>query len=56
MFQRYELMELEPSNGHVLIQLEKYVINIRILRCGRIKYCSSHGENNIKNYRTFGFE
>jgi hypothetical protein len=36
--ERYELMGIEPFNGHNVIQLEKYAISIRILPNGIIKY------------------
>jgi len=38
---RYELMGIEPFNGHSVIHLEKYAISIRILPDGIIKYCKS---------------
>jgi len=45
---RYELMGIEPFNGHNIIQLEKFAISIRILPNGIIKYCKSFGEKNVK--------
>jgi hypothetical protein len=48
--ERYKLMGIEPSNGHNVIQLEKYTISIRILPDGIIKYCNSLGEQNTKNF------
>jgi hypothetical protein len=45
---RYELMGIEPFNGHNVIQLEKYAIDIRILPDGIIKYCRSLGEKNVE--------
>jgi len=50
---RYELMGIEPSNGHNLIKLEKYAISIRILPDGIIKYCKSFGEKNSENFTIF---
>lgn len=51
---KYELMGIEPANGHNTIQLEKYAISIRILPDGTVKYCKSWGEQNIKDFITFG--
>ena len=45
---RYELTGVEPFNGHNIIQLEKYAIDIRILPDGIIKYCRSLGEKNVE--------
>ena len=45
---RYELTGVEPFNGHNVIQLEKYAIDIRILPDGIIKYCRSLGEKNVE--------
>jgi hypothetical protein len=50
--ERYELMGIEPFNGHNVIQLEKYAISIRILPNGIIKYCKSFGEKNVKDFTT----
>ena len=52
--ERYELMGIEPSNGHNVIQLEKYAISIRILPTGIIKYCKSLGEQNVKDFTIIG--
>ena len=52
--QRYELMGIEPFNGHNVIQLEKYAICIRILPTGIIKYCSSLGDKNLKDFTKIG--
>jgi len=41
-------MGIEPFNGHNVIQLEKYAIDIRILPDGIIKYCRSLGEKNVE--------
>jgi hypothetical protein len=46
--ERYELMGIEPFNGHNIIQLEKYAIDIRILPDGIVKYCRSLGEKNVE--------
>jgi hypothetical protein len=53
---RYELMGIEPLNGHNVIQLEKYAISIRILPNGIIKYCKSWGEQNVKDFTIIGME
>ena len=53
--QRYGLMGIEPSNGHNVIQLEKYAISIRILPDGIIKYCNSLGEKNTEDFTIIGF-
>jgi len=52
--ERYELMGVEPFNGHNVIQLEKYAISIRILPNGIIKYCKSLGEQSVKDFITIG--
>ena len=52
--ERYELMGIEPFNGHNVIQLEKYAISIRILPNGIIKYCKSLGEQNVKDFTIIG--
>ena len=52
--ERYELMGIEPFNGHNMIQLEKYAISIRILPNGIIKYCKSLGEQNVKDFTIIG--
>ena len=52
--ERYELMGIEPFNGHIVIQLEKYAISIRILPDGIIKYCKSLGEKNVKDFTIIG--
>ena len=44
----YESMGIEPFNGHNIIQLGKYVIDIRILPDGIVKYCRSLGEKNVE--------
>lgn len=51
---RYELMGIEPFNGHNVIQLEKYAISIRILPDRIIKYCNSLGEQNVKDFTRIG--
>ena len=51
---RYELMGIEPQNGHNMIQLGKYGIDVRILPDGTMKYCKSLGETDIHNdYATY---
>ena len=52
--ERYELMGIEPFNGHNVIQLEKYAISIRILPNRIIKYCKSLGEQNVKDFTIIG--
>jgi hypothetical protein len=52
--ERYELAGIEPFNGHNSIQLEKYVICLRILPDGTIKYTKSCGEANTKDFTTIG--
>lgn len=47
---RYEQFGAEPYNGHNSIQLDKYVISIRILPDGTIKYCKSFGEGDITKF------
>lgn len=42
------IIKIEPFNGHNVIQLEKYAIDIRILPDGIVKYCRSLGEKNIE--------
>lgn len=54
--ERYELMGIEPFNGHNVIQLEKYTICIRILPNGIIKYCKSLGEQNTNNFAIIGMK
>lgn len=54
VLERYELMGIEPFNGHNVIQLEKYAISIRILPNGIIKYCKSLGEQNVKDFTIIG--
>jgi len=50
---KYELIGVEPSNGHNVIQIEKYAIDIRILSNGTIKYCKSLGEKSVvKDFTT----
>lgn len=39
----YKFMGIEPFNGHNPIRLDKYIISIRILPDGKIKYCKSLG-------------
>ena len=46
--ERYELIGIEPFNGHNVFQLDKYAIDIRILPDGIIKYCRSLGEKNVE--------
>jgi hypothetical protein len=41
-------MGFEPFNGHNAIQLEKYLISIRISHNRNIKYCKSLGQSNKK--------
>jgi len=53
---RYELMGIEPFNEHVVIQIEKYAISIRILPDGIIKYCRSLREKNVKDFTIIGME
>lgn len=53
--ERYEIMGIEPLNGHDVIKLEKYLISIRILPDGTIKYCKSLGEKNLNNFTIIGF-
>tara|TARA_B100000902_G_C27249433_1_gene884425 strand:- start:141 stop:1187 length:1047 start_codon:yes stop_codon:yes gene_type:complete len=50
-----KIMGFEPDNGYNQIQLGKYVISIRILPNGIIKYCSSMGEQNLKKLVRFEF-
>ena len=53
--QRYELMGIEPFNGHCGIHFEKYFINLRILPDGTIKYCNSFGKTNRDKFTIIGF-
>lgn len=50
---RYDLTGIEPLNGHVSIKFGKYLICIRILPNGLIKYCKSMGELNASDFNTF---
>ena len=52
--ERYELMGIEPYNGNNSIQLEKYLIALRILPDGIIKYFKSMGETNIEKFTIIG--
>jgi len=54
--ERYEMSGVEPMNGNNVIQLGKYAIIIRILPNGRIKYCKSCGETDVKNFTLIGIE
>jgi hypothetical protein len=49
-----EINGFEPKNGHVCIQIDKYIFELRILQTGNIKYCKSLGINNIKNFTIIG--
>jgi|LakMenE18May11ns_1017448.scaffolds.fasta_scaffold9954712_5 hypothetical protein len=53
---RYELLGIEPVNGHISIKLFNYLICIRILPNGLIKYCKSLGELNAEDFYTFTFK
>jgi hypothetical protein len=53
--ERYELMGVEPFNGHDVIQLDNYAIVIRVLPNRDIKYCKSLGEKDaVKDFTFIG--
>lgn len=47
---RYDITGIEPLNGHTSLYIEKYMVNIRILPDGNIKYCNSFGEKNRDDF------
>ena len=51
---RYSLTGIEPVNGHNPIQLEIYLIDIRILPDGHVKYCKSLGKCSNADFYTIG--
>jgi len=52
--ERFELFGIEPFNGHTSIKLEKYLLGVRILRDGGIKFCNSQGERDHSDFVTIG--
>lgn len=53
---KFELAGFEPPNGHINIKMEKYLINVRILPTGIIKYCVSAGEKNHEDFIKIGID
>jgi hypothetical protein len=51
---KYSLTGIEPFNGHNTIQLEKYLIDIRILPGGHVKYCKSLGQCSNADFCKIG--
>lgn len=52
---RFELGGIEPFNGHVFIKMDKYLLNIRILPTGEVKYCACAGEKNHEDFTKISF-
>lgn len=50
---QYELNKIESSKSYLFIQIDKYVILIRILSTGAIKYCLSAGVKDIESIIKF---
>jgi hypothetical protein len=51
---KYSLTGIEPCNGHNPIQLEKYLIDIRIQPDGHVKYCKSLGQRSNADFHLIG--